>query len=144
MSVKSALQRARARLGALGLTADAVPEPAPDDLLDRYVAAFADADVAALTALLRADATLEMPPYANWFSGRDDVLTFLAARMLDGRIDAAPTSANGQPAVAIRMDGEPHALQVLDIRDGLVAGIVVFLDPDSFTPFAGSVRHDPG
>jgi RNA polymerase sigma-70 factor (ECF subfamily) len=143
VSVKSALQRARARLGTLGLSEDDVTE-APSDLLDRYVTAFATADVTALTALLRADATLEMPPYATWFAGRDDVLAFLAARMLDGRIDAVPTAANGQPAVAIWMDGQPHAIQVLDVRAGLVAGIVVFLDPGSFALFAGSVRHEPG
>lgn len=147
VSVKSALQRARERLGTLGLAEDDVTERGHSDLLDRYVTAFANADVTALTALLRADATLEMPPYVTWFAGRDDVLAFLAARMLDGRIDAVPTSANGQPAVAIWRDGQAHALQVLDVRGGLVAGIVVFLDPrlfDSFTPFAGSVRHDPG
>jgi RNA polymerase sigma-70 factor (ECF subfamily) len=153
VAVKSALQRARERLGALGLAEDAVPEPGPDDLLDRYVAAFAAADIPALTALLRADATLEMPPYATWFAGRDDVLAFLAARMLDGRVDAVATAANGQPAVAIYLDGRAHGIQVLDVRGGLVAGIVVFLDPDLFplfglagssAPPAGSVRHDPG
>ena len=144
VSVKSALQRARERLGSLGLAEDDVADTGPSDLLDRYVTAFATADVTALTALLRADATLEMPPYATWFAGRDDVLAFLAARMLDGRIDAVPTSANGQPAVAIWIDGRPHALQVLDVRGGLVAAIVVFLEPGSFPPFAGSVRHEPG
>ena len=144
VSVKSALQRARERLGTLGLAEEDVAEPGPSDLLDRYVTAFATADVTALTALLREDATLEMPPYATWFAGRDDVLAFLAARMLDGRIDAAATSANGQPAVAIWIDGRPHALQVLDVRGGRVASIVVFLEPGSFPPFAGSVRHEPG
>jgi RNA polymerase sigma-70 factor, ECF subfamily len=130
VSVKSALQRARARLGALGLTEDAMPEPAPDDLLDRYVAAFADADVAALTALLRADATFEMPPYATWFAGRDDVLAFLAAEVLPASVRLLPTAANGQPALAAYVGGRPHGIQVLDVRGGRIAGIVAFLDPE--------------
>ena len=153
VAVKSALQRARERLGALGLAEDDVTEPGPSDLLDRYVTAFATADVTALTALLRADATMEMPPYRNWFAGRADVVAFLAARMRAGRVDAVPAAANGQPAVAIYLDGRAHAIQVLDVRDGLVGGIVVFLDaglfayfglPGSFAPLAGSVGHDPG
>jgi RNA polymerase sigma-70 factor, ECF subfamily len=149
VSVKSALQRARERLGTLGLAEDDVTEE-PSDLLDRYVTAFVDADVAALTTLLREDATLEMPPLATWFAGRDDVVAFLGARMLEGRVDAVPTAANGQPAVAVWMDGKAHAIHVLDVRDGLVAGIVVFLDPGlfglfgSFPPPAGSAGHEPG
>ena len=133
--VNSALQRARARLATLGLVEDEQPEPTPDDLLDRYVAAFDAADVPALTSLLRADATLEMPPYPTWFAGRDDVVAFLSARLLAEPHRGIRTTANGQPAVALYVHGRPHGLQVLDVRGGRIAGIVVFLDPDLFPRF---------
>jgi RNA polymerase sigma-70 factor (ECF subfamily) len=135
VSVKSALQRARERLGALGLVEDEQPEPVPAALLDRYVAAFVAADIPALTSLLREDATLEMPPYATWFSGRDDVLAFLSARLLAEPYRGILTTANGQPAVALYASGRPHGLQVLDVRGGRVAGIVMFLGTDLFPLF---------
>jgi RNA polymerase sigma-70 factor (ECF subfamily) len=135
VAVKSALQRARERLGALGLVEDEVPEPPPADLLDRYVAAFVSADIPALTALLRADATLEMPPHATWFAGRDDVLAFLSSRVFTEPLSAIPTTANGQPAMAAYIRGRAHGIQVLDVRGGLVAGMVAFLDPGLFPLF---------
>jgi RNA polymerase sigma-70 factor (ECF subfamily) len=135
VAVKSALQRARERLGALGLVEDEVPEPPPADLLDRYVAAFVSADIPALTALLRADATLEMPPFATWFAGREDVLAFLYARILTEPLRGIATTANGQPAMAVYVRGRAHGILVLDVRAGLVAGIVAFLDPDLFPRF---------
>jgi RNA polymerase sigma-70 factor (ECF subfamily) len=134
VAVKSALQRARDRLGALALVEDEVSE-GHGELLDRYVAAFAAADMATLTALLRADATLEMPPFATWFRGRSDVLAFLAARVF-GAMTMIPTSANGQPAAAVYdADGRPHGIQVLDVRDGLITRMVAFLDPALFPRF---------
>ena len=64
-AVKSALQRARTRLGEVAPIADHVPEltePEHRELLNRYIAAFQNADAAALERLLRKDATLEAPP----------------------------------------------------------------------------------
>src|SRR5580700_9640252 len=60
--VKSALQRARARLRDLDLAAGQITEPtAPQAraLLEEYIAAFENADAAALERLLIADATIE-------------------------------------------------------------------------------------
>ncbi len=71
-AVKSALQRARARLGEVAPTADHVPkltEPEHRELLNRYIAAFQNADAAALEQLLRKDATLEAPPLRTWYAG---------------------------------------------------------------------------
>ena len=42
-------------------------------LLDAYAEAFSNADVGALTKLLREDAVLEMPPQPTWFAGREQV-----------------------------------------------------------------------
>ena len=65
-SVNSALQRARAQLADNDLTPDTPVDPLDDgqrELLDRYVAAFEQYDMDALTSLLQEDATLSMPPF---------------------------------------------------------------------------------
>lgn len=144
-SVNSALQRARARLAEASPTEDDAVEP--DDakhraLLDRYCAAFENADMAALTELLRADVKLQMPPLPVWFTGRDTVLEFLAARAFTtpGDIVMIPTAANAQPAVAEyrrAADGVmwAHSIHVITVGTGGVAAITVFLDPALFATF---------
>ncbi len=75
-AVNSVLQRARERLAQVSPAEEDIREPTdPADraLLGRYAAAFENADVTALTALLREDATLEMPPQPVWFAGREPV-----------------------------------------------------------------------
>ena len=68
-------------------------------LLNRYVAAFAQADVKTLTREpLRQDATMEMPPWLTWLAGRDDIGRFLTRIFSLREADAwhmVPTSANG-------------------------------------------------
>ena len=155
-AVNSALQRARAELATAHPHEDDLDEPAQPDLrelLDRYMSAFVHADVAALAELLRADVELEMPPTPTWFVGRGAVCEFLAQTVLAvaDRWRMIPTRANGAPAFALYQraaDGQfhAHALDVLAIRDGRVARIVVFNDPaivaafglpDIFAPPAG-------
>ena len=104
-AVNSLLQRARARLGRRRPAKDEIHEPAdPADrsLLDRYAAAFENADVAAVVQLLREDAVFEMPPEVTWFTGRELIGRFLQARVLTepGRFQMTPVAANGQPALA--------------------------------------------
>lgn len=144
-SVNSALQRARARLAEVSPTEDAAAEP--DDaqrreLLDRYCAAFENADMAALTELLQADVKLEMPPMPVWFTGRDTVMEFLAARAFTtaGDIVMVRTAANAQPAVAEYRradDGimRAHSIHVITAASGRIAAITVFLDPALFATF---------
>src|SRR4029079_4551450 len=111
---------------------DALTEPEDRELLslvERYCTAFENGDMAALTALLQADVRLEMRPYAVWFTGRDAVTRFLAARAFaePGAVLMIPTSANGQPAVADyrrNADGvmRAHAIHVLTPgEDGITA-----------------------
>ena len=148
-AVNSALRRARAQLAqALPAEVDVAEpaEPARRALLDRYAAAFQEADVAALAALLRADIALEMPPFATWFAGRESVARFLASHVLRarGQFRLVATAANGQPAFATYerdRDGvyRAHALQVLTITPAGVARIVIFLDAGLF----GSFRLPP-
>ena len=71
-SVKSALQRARARLAELSPAADQIAEPAAPQaraLLEEYIAAFERADAAALERLLVRDVVLEATPLRTWFAG---------------------------------------------------------------------------
>ena len=144
-AVNSSLQRARARLAEVAPTEEDAAEP--DDaqrreLLDRYCAAFENADMAALAELLRADVKLEMPPLAVWFTGRDTVMRFLAARAFTkaGDIVMVQTAANAQPAVAEyrrNADGvmRAHSIHVLTMGAAGIAAITVFLDPALFSAF---------
>jgi RNA polymerase sigma-70 factor (ECF subfamily) len=143
-AVNSALQRARAHLAEVA-PSDDITEPEDRELLalvERYCAAFENGDMAALTALLQADVKLEMPPFAVWFTGRDAVTRFLAARTFaePGNVLMIPTSANGQPAVAdYRRDAagvmRAHAIHVLTAGQGGITAITVFLEPALFAVF---------
>ena len=132
-AVNSALQRARARLPA---DHDGVVEPQQArqrELLDRYVAAFENADVAGLVAVLTEDATFEMPPLPTWFRGRAAIGGFLGARMRElGKGSVVRTSANGQPAVALYLGSHDakrlHSLHVLTIAAHGVSRVVSFQD----------------
>jgi RNA polymerase sigma-70 factor (ECF subfamily) len=143
-AVKSTLQRARARLDEVAPDEDLVVEPegaADREVLDRYVAAFENADMEALVELLQDGVELEMPPYLEWFGGRKNVLRFLEPRVGEkGLIRMLPTRANGQPAAAMykrEADGvyRAHAMQVLTVSDGAVARMTVFIDPGLFDRF---------
>jgi RNA polymerase sigma-70 factor, ECF subfamily len=145
VAVNSALQRARARLAEISPTEESVVEPEDAklrDLLDRYCAAFENADLAALTELLQADVKLEMPPLPIWFTGRDAVTRFLAARAFTraGDMVLVPTGANGQPAVAeYRRDAHgvlrAHSIHVLTMGAAGIVAMTVFLDPTLFSAF---------
>ncbi|MGH3530673.1 MAG: sigma-70 family RNA polymerase sigma factor [Mycobacterium sp.] len=144
-AVNSALQRARTHLAEVAPTEESAAEP--DDaelreLLDRYCAAFETADMAVLTELLQADVKLEMPPLPAWFTGRDAVLRFLAARAFTkaGDMVLIQTAANGQPAVAeYRRAADSvmraHSIHVITPGVAGIAAITVFLDPALFTVF---------
>jgi RNA polymerase sigma-70 factor, ECF subfamily len=144
-SVKSALQRARARLEELAPAADEITEPtAPQAraLLDQYVAAFESADAAALERLLLADATLEATPLRTWFSGRKTCVPFLRDHLLGSPGDwrMLATGANGQPAVAAYTrdphgNYQPYGICVLTVTDTGIRRISSFGDPSLVTVF---------
>jgi RNA polymerase sigma-70 factor, ECF subfamily len=144
-AVNGTLQRARAQLRLAAPAEDSIREPADPaarELVARYATAFENADVAALTALLREDAVFEMPPMPTWFAGRDLIGRFLAAQVLrrSGDFRAIPTAANGQPALACYLrdaDGVhgAHAIAVFTITGSAVARMVSFNDPGLFPVF---------
>ena len=144
-AVKSALQRARARLHQVAPVADHVTqltEPEHRALLDRYIAAFQDADAAALERLLRQDATLEAPPLRTWYAGIKFCMPYMARHVLGspGHWRMRPASANGQPAVAAYTRGGdgtylPYGIVVLTATAEGISRITAFGDPGLVTAF---------
>jgi RNA polymerase sigma-70 factor, ECF subfamily len=138
-SVKSALQRARARLGDLALADGQITEPtAPRAraVLDQYIAAFENADTAALERLLLEDVTLEATPLRTWFAGRKTCVPFLRDHLLGSPGDwrMLATSANGQPAAAAYTRDQhgnyrPYGICVLTVTGTGIRRISSFGDP---------------
>ncbi|MFI9770123.1 RNA polymerase subunit sigma-70 [Streptomyces sp. NPDC052415] len=136
LALVAALQHLPARQRAVLILRDVLePSGAADrEVLDRYVAAFENADMDALLALLRDGVELEMPPFQEWFRGAKDVHRFLVARLhCKGTLRMLPTRANGQPGAAMYVRGEdgvlrPHSVQVLTVEEGAVGRITAFLD----------------
>jgi RNA polymerase sigma-70 factor, ECF subfamily len=144
-AVKSALQRARARLDEVAPSPDRptrLTEPEQRGLLERYIAAFEAADPAALERLLRQDATLEAPPLRTWYAGIRTCLPYMAEHVMGSPHfwRMFPTRANGQPAVAAYTRGPdgrflPYGIVVLTVDADGIAAITAFGDPDLVTAF---------
>ncbi len=147
-SVNSALQRARATLEASQLmesTTSPSVDAADEELLRRYVTAFEQYDLDALTALIHEDATQSMPPFDLWLAGRDDILTwwFGPGAGCRGSRVVPVRSANGAPAFGQYKPAEdgdgyvPWALQVLEIEHGRLVELTFFLDVERVFPRFG-------
>ena len=146
-AVNSALQRARATLTHTNgmTTAAARPDSARERrVVEAFVRAWHDNDIPALTALLRDDATLTMPPQAIQILGRDAVARFFATVPADGRLDLiqlVAIGANGHPAVAAYLpdgstgDCRGYGIMVLTLTGDRIATITGFPDPDLFPAF---------
>jgi RNA polymerase sigma-70 factor (ECF subfamily) len=147
-AVNSALQRARQTLHQRykengSETPVAQPRPQLQNLLDRYMTLWRQADVPGLAALLREDAWLTMPPLPAWVQGRTDIATLLKLRIFtpDKQWRLLPTRANGCPAFGLyrREEGEDgyqlSSLWVLGVEGEQIGSIVVFLDAASFSAF---------
>jgi RNA polymerase sigma-70 factor, ECF subfamily len=151
-AVNSGLQRARARLGAIAIDEDQIGQPAEAGsraVVEEYMAAFQNADIARLKRLLAADAILEMPPFRNWYAGRENYARFIARvfalRGTDWRM--LPAAANGQPALAAYVRGPDggyllHTLQVFSVTGPRISRNVVFGDPAVFGLFGLSHSLD--
>jgi RNA polymerase sigma-70 factor (ECF subfamily) len=144
-AVNSLLQRARARLGRDRPREEEIREPdrrGDRELIDRYMAAFERADLAGLAKLLADGAVLEMPPFVNWYAGREDYVGFLR-RVFTQRGTTwrtLPVGANGQPAFAAYVGGPDgsytlHTVQVFTVVDGAISRNTVFGDESVFALF---------
>jgi RNA polymerase sigma-70 factor (ECF subfamily) len=147
-SVNSALQRARATLAALDLDAadPATVDAGQQELLTRYVDAFARYDITSLVALLHEEATFSMPPFPLWLRGPEAVGEFMVgtgAKCEGSRL--LVTAANGAPAVAIyNRTGDsvwtPWAIVLVEVRGDRITGLHHFISPELFAQFGLPAR----
>jgi len=146
-AVNSTLQRARRALHQLHKESQAlIAEPRPNiqDLLDRYVALWEQADIPGFVALLREDAWFTMPPLPAWFQGRAAIATVLSTRIFTpGRQRRLlPTRANGSPAFGLyQREAEADVYQlfglmVLGVEGEQIGSLVAFLELSSLSSFA--------
>jgi RNA polymerase sigma-70 factor (ECF subfamily) len=145
-SINSALQRARETLSKSYSDRrppiQSPPTPAQQKLLGRYLRAWEGHDVDGFVAVLREDATAVMPPWLQWFIGREVIGTFFAAawKACEG-LHLVQTSANGQPAFAVyEFSGaykrwNAHSIHVLTLENDAISSITLFLDPGLFREF---------
>ena len=142
-SINSALQRGRETLAKR--YPDGRPKAIPQSdsaqqkLLGRYLQAWEGHDVDGFVALLKEDATAVMPPWLQWFVGREVIGTFFAAAWKTcGGLHLVPTSANGQPAFAIyEFSGadkrwNAHSIHVLTLENVAISAMTLFLEPRFF------------
>ena len=142
-ALNSALQRARRALDEEGpVSRDVVVAETDGEealVLERFMRAWDDADMASLATMLREDAELTMPPDPLWFAGRDAIVAwFSTSPFVFGdptrRMRMILTRANGLPALAVytAMGGadqfDAYGIMVLRIEEGAVVEITGFGD----------------
>jgi RNA polymerase sigma-70 factor (ECF subfamily) len=138
ISVNSALQRARASLergSAAGVVAQR-PAGVEGQLADRFLATWEASDIDGFVALLKEDVVLRMPPWRQWYRGREAIRTFfkyLRQPPPVGTGHVLLTHANAQPAFAHYQraaDGaeyRAHTIQVVTIEDEQIAVLTPFV-----------------
>jgi RNA polymerase sigma-70 factor (ECF subfamily) len=159
-SINSALQRAREKLtkhypDGRPQVVDR-PNPAHQALLGRYLKAWEAHDVDGFVALLKEDAAVTMPPWLQWFIGREAVRSFFAMVWKTcGGLRLVPTAANGQPAFAVyertAADGPwgAHSIHVLTLEQEAISALTLFVEPRLFRGFGlplvltDAVRGEP-
>lgn len=145
-SINSALQRARETLAKRypegRPPAAPRPDPAQQQLIGRYLKAWEGHDVDAFVALLKEDAAAVMPPWLEWYVGREMIRSFFAmAWKTCGGLHLVPTAANGQPAFAVyetsSADGQWHAhsIHVLTLNHEAISRLTLFIEPRLFAAF---------
>jgi RNA polymerase sigma-70 factor (ECF subfamily) len=141
-AVNSALQRARATLDARNPAV--VPRSLSDEqtrLVARYMEAFEQYDVAALTALLHEEATLSMPPYELWLQGHESIARWLATFGIGckGSRLVPVNACGGTPAFAQYRNGgaQPWALLVLELAGDRITSMTSYLDVETLFPRFG-------
>ena len=155
VSTNSALQRARATLGAQFPAASrdrapALRSPRERELVSRFVDAFEAADVGKLVDLLTNDAWLTMPPEPLEYQGHAAIAQFYVSRTWWGVQPArlVPTRANNQPAFGYYLRdpqasvARAHGLVVLTLAGDKICAITRFGD-NSLFPHFGLPRSLP-
>ena len=147
-ALNSLLHRARRTLGTTYVRRPTgIPDAATARLLRDYVGAWERGDVDGLLAVLRRDATLEMPPIPQAVIGHQAIRAFLTDTGIlegtSGRWRGVTTEANGGPAVALYQrtdDGFAFTgIQLLEARGGKVDVLTAYMDAS----LAGRFRLPP-
>jgi RNA polymerase sigma-70 factor (ECF subfamily) len=139
-SINSALQRARTTLAARYPQGRPMhrsqPNPEEGLLLKRYMQAWQGANLDDLIELLRRDATYHMPPWAEWYQGREAIRGFFETIWANfAGFRTVAIGANAQPAVGVyaRTHQAPmwraHSLHVIEPVDGGIASLTVYVPP---------------
>jgi RNA polymerase sigma-70 factor (ECF subfamily) len=156
-AANSALQRARASLRTRLLK----PKPewpsgvdataAERELLQKYVAACEQPDVAGFASLIREDAVQRMPPQPEIWVGREAIFRLMVDGGFGteefGQLRCVTTRANRQPAVAcyvLQKGDTTHramAVDVLRIEEGMISEIVTF-GPEVFASLGLPITLD--
>ena len=145
-SVNSAMQRARSAISdrapaqSQQATMRSLGDGRVRELVERYVAAWDRHDVEALRALLVEDAIFAMPPYPEWWQGRDAIVEMFGG-VPEPRLRHVFVRANGQPAIAWYVwapDRETYvasSLEVFTLRGSQIEQITAFVLPGLFPRF---------
>jgi RNA polymerase sigma-70 factor (ECF subfamily) len=146
-SINSALQRARETLAKRypdgRPQAMLRPDPAQQELLGRYLRAWEGHDLDGFVALLKEDATFTMPPWPQWYAGREAIRAFFAIAWQSCHgMRLVPTFANGQPAFAVyaratadAVEFAANGIHVLTFEHGQITALTAFLEPKLFAAF---------
>ena len=115
------------------------------ELVEAYVDAWSRRDVEAVAALLAEDAVFSMPPWAEWWQGRDTIASFAENEDCgETRTLPTPIRVNGQLGLAsYSLDEEtgrfvPAAIDVLTLEGGLIKEITAFITPELFPALRAS------
>jgi RNA polymerase sigma-70 factor, ECF subfamily len=155
-AVNSALQRARKAIDerlpdrSQQETLRALGDEGIRDFVERFVEAFEGGDVEAILALLAEDATFAMPPYPDWYRGREEIGdSWLMPEGPPLSLRYVPARANGQLALGTYHwdpDAEkylPVALDVIALEGARITEILCFREIEVFTRFGLPDRISP-
>lgn len=154
-SVNSLLQRARESIARAAPDQETLSDTDPElrNRLARYVTAFENYDIPALTALFTDDVVFEMPPFTTWVRGAEHVARLIRTHCPaqgPGDLALVPITANGAPGFALYMREKegPHrafSLQVLEPAPEGFSHVVQFFDTTLFARFGMEpVLYRPG
>jgi RNA polymerase sigma-70 factor, ECF subfamily len=146
-SANSALQRARKTISerlpvrSQQATLRTLGDRKLRRLVEAYIEAWEERNVEAIVALLAEDANFVMPPFPNWFEGREAVARFLSSVIGTAGLRHIETRANGQPAIGWYLWDEDEerfaaaAIEVYSFGDDRLTQIAAFASPELFERF---------
>jgi RNA polymerase sigma-70 factor (TIGR02957 family) len=143
--------RARAHVGDARRRFTASPEQGTR-LVERFLAATVDGDVAGLEQVLTDDATVwsdgggRVTAATHPVTGRAEVARHLVGLATTARGRAASTavaSVNGEPAILVRENGAVTAVLVPEVRDGRISVVRAVLNPEKLAFLAAQLVPGP-